>query len=69
MYDVSAHTFLNRWKFVLNGVITDDGSMKKDDREKALTKIRESSTTRVILISFKAGSTGTLSVIVYRLTC
>lgn len=36
----------------------DDGSMTKPDREEALRKIKTSSSTRVILISFKAGSTG-----------
>ena len=36
----------------------DDGSMNPKDREAALAKIKSSSTTRVILISFKAGSTG-----------
>ncbi|KAJ7481191.1 SNF2 family DNA-dependent ATPase [Mycena galericulata] len=35
-----------------------DGSMKPADRETALTKIKSSKTTHVILISFKAGSTG-----------
>ncbi|KAJ7286231.1 SNF2 family DNA-dependent ATPase [Mycena rebaudengoi] len=35
-----------------------DGSMKPVDREAALTKIKNSQTTKVILISFKAGSTG-----------
>ncbi|KAB5589431.1 SNF2 family DNA-dependent ATPase [Ceratobasidium theobromae] len=35
-----------------------DGSMVPKDREVALDKIRNSSKTRVILISFKAGSTG-----------
>ncbi|KAJ7681794.1 SNF2 family N-terminal domain-containing protein [Mycena rosella] len=35
-----------------------DGSMKPADREAALTKIKASQTTKVILISFKAGSTG-----------
>ncbi|KAJ7461525.1 SNF2 family DNA-dependent ATPase [Mycena latifolia] len=35
-----------------------DGSMKPVDREAALTKIKSSATTKVILISFKAGSTG-----------
>lgn len=35
-----------------------DGSMRPKDREEALRQIRESSTIRVILISFKAGSTG-----------
>lgn len=39
--------------------LTDDGSMIPKDREAALEKIKTSSTTRVILISFKAGSTGT----------
>ena len=37
---------------------TDDGSMNPKDREASLAKIKSSSTTRVILISFKAGSTG-----------
>ena len=36
----------------------DDGSMVPKDREASLAKIKSSSTTRVILISFKAGSTG-----------
>ncbi|KAF7295554.1 hypothetical protein MIND_01095400 [Mycena indigotica] len=35
-----------------------DGSMKPVDREAALTKIKTSLSTKVILISFKAGSTG-----------
>ncbi|KAF8635554.1 hypothetical protein AX15_000207 [Amanita polypyramis BW_CC] len=35
-----------------------DGSMKPPDREAALTKIKGNPSTRVILISFKAGSTG-----------
>ncbi|KAL5639611.1 hypothetical protein ACGC1H_006279 [Rhizoctonia solani] len=35
-----------------------DGSMVPKDREVALDKIRNSSKTKVILISFKAGSTG-----------
>ncbi|BEJ17181.1 hypothetical protein CspHIS471_0605820 [Cutaneotrichosporon sp. HIS471] len=35
-----------------------DGSMKPDQREAVLHTIRTSRTTRVILISFKAGSTG-----------
>ena len=38
--------------------IVDDGSMPKDKREASLEKIRNSKTTRCILISFKAGSTG-----------
>jgi hypothetical protein len=32
--------------------------MSKDKREASLEKIRSSKSTRVILISFKAGSTG-----------
>lgn len=32
--------------------------MTKPDREEALRKIKASRSTRVILISFKAGSTG-----------
>ncbi|KAJ7749566.1 SNF2 family DNA-dependent ATPase [Mycena maculata] len=35
-----------------------DGSMKPPDREAALAKIKTSGNTKVILISFKAGSTG-----------
>ncbi|KAJ6618869.1 SNF2 family N-terminal domain-containing protein [Mycena sp. CBHHK59/15] len=35
-----------------------DGSMKPVDREAALAKIKNSQNTKVILISFKAGSTG-----------
>ncbi|KAL4076720.1 SNF2 family N-terminal domain-containing protein [Scleroderma yunnanense] len=35
-----------------------DGSMPKDKREASLEKIRNSKSTRCILISFKAGSTG-----------
>ncbi|KAF7982840.1 hypothetical protein HWV62_25802 [Athelia sp. TMB] len=35
-----------------------DGSMSKDHREASLEKIRSSKNVRVILISFKAGSTG-----------
>ena len=36
----------------------DDGSMNPRDREASLNKIKTSASTRVILISFKAGSTG-----------
>lgn len=39
-------------------VSKDDGSMNKVKRDEALQIIRTSKTTRVILISFKAGSTG-----------
>lgn len=35
-----------------------DGTMQKDKREASLEKIRNSKSTRCILISFKAGSTG-----------
>ncbi|KAH8112239.1 P-loop containing nucleoside triphosphate hydrolase protein [Phellopilus nigrolimitatus] len=35
-----------------------DGSMRKDQREESLAEIRNSKTTKIILISFKAGSTG-----------
>ena len=38
--------------------LADDGSMKKDHREESLAKIRTDKKTKVILISFKAGSTG-----------
>lgn len=53
----------------------DDGSMSKDKREASLEKIRNSRTTRCILISFKAGSTGEshdslcLPLSFYRLCC
>lgn len=43
------------------GENVDDGSMTKDKREASLEKIRSSKSTRCILISFKAGSTGTSS--------
>ena len=46
--------FLSRW----SDFLPDDGSMTPKDREASLSKIRTSSSTRVILISFKAGSTG-----------
>ena len=36
----------------------DDGSMKPQDRDAALAKIKKSVNVKVILISFKAGSTG-----------
>ena len=49
---------LLRGSFLIDTFI-DDGSMRKDAREAALNKIKSSSATRVILISFKAGSTGT----------
>lgn len=42
---------------------TDDGSMSKVDREASLSEIKTSDTTRCILISFKAGSTGRCSVV------
>lgn len=37
---------------------SDDGSMRNDHRQESLAKIRDDPKTRVILISFKAGSTG-----------
>lgn len=37
---------------------TDDGSMQPVQREAALTKIKEDDNCQVILVSFKAGSTG-----------
>ena len=36
----------------------DNGSMKKEDRDKSLQSIRERKSVKIILISFKAGSTG-----------
>lgn len=41
-----------------NGGTPDDGSMKNDKRQEALERIKTSTTVRLILISFKAGSTG-----------
>ena len=41
--------------------VIDDGSMNKVDREKALETIKNKANIRVILISFKAGSTGMAS--------
>ena len=46
------------FRIVVDEVIVDDGSMSKPERDVALEKIRESKNTNVILISFKAGSTG-----------
>lgn len=39
-------------------VLADDGSMPQPKREEALQMIKGSGSVRVILISFKAGSTG-----------
>lgn len=36
----------------------DDGSMRKDQREESLRRIREEKAVKIILISFKAGNTG-----------
>lgn len=41
----------------------DDGSMRNDKRQESLEKIKTSPDIRVILISFKAGSTGKSSVL------
>jgi hypothetical protein len=38
---------------------TDDGSMRPQDREKALSDIQKRPEVRVILISTKAGNSGT----------
>ena len=38
--------------------VSDDGTMNKVERDAVLHKIKTSRSTRVILISFKAGSTG-----------
>lgn len=43
----------NRYAFVRY-----DGSLRPDERERALERIRSDASTRVILISFKAGNTG-----------
>ena len=39
--------------------------MKPVDREAALEKIKKNPHTKVILISFKAGNTGTFSFLLY----
>jgi len=39
-------------------VSIDDGSMNSQDREKSLEAIKKDDRVKVILISFKAGSTG-----------
>ena len=52
------HFNMGALRLVLNQVLTDDGSMHAKDREVTLNKIKTSSSIRVILISFKAGSTG-----------
>ncbi|CAK5280366.1 unnamed protein product [Mycena citricolor] len=44
--------------FLYEAGTLDDGSMKPVDREAALEKIKKSESVKVILISFKAGSTG-----------
>jgi SNF2 family DNA or RNA helicase len=41
-----------------------DGSMKIEERQESLTKIKESKKVNVILVSFKAGSTGAHLVLV-----
>ena len=48
---------------------TDDGSMKKEDREVSLEKIRNDPTVKVILISFKAGNTGKYISVEYIAVC
>ena len=56
MFDVSFYCIF--FCAISDWVDLDDGSMSPKDREASLAKIKSSSTTRVILISFKAGSTG-----------
>lgn len=43
---------------LLNIAIVDDGSMSKEDREASLKKIKDVPKYKVILVSFRAGSTG-----------
>ena len=40
----------------------DDGSMSRDKREASIQKLNTSTSVRVALISFKAGSTGKLAI-------
>lgn len=47
-----------RCEYALCHAYADDGSMRNDKRVEALDKIRADPAIRVILISFKAGSTG-----------
>ena len=55
MFDVSCSLFcVLQW----TDYLLDDGSMKPPEREAALNKIKTDPRTKVILISFKAGSTG-----------
>lgn len=51
-------TFYWIFRLTSSASLTVDGSMVPKDREVALDKIRNSSKTKAILISFKAGSTG-----------
>lgn len=46
----------------LPSLCVDDGTMSKDERDVVLHKIRTSKSVNVILISFKAGSVGKLSI-------
>jgi len=46
------------WNRQANDIVLDDGSMSPTDREAALAKVKNDLGVRVILISFKAGSTG-----------
>lgn len=43
---------------VLTDSSADDGSMKKDEREKSFDAIREKKPVKTILVSFKAGGIG-----------
>ena len=43
---------------MLTSVAADDGSMDKLKRDESIEKITNNKSTKVILISFKAGSTG-----------
>jgi len=50
-------------------MLADDGQMSKVHREASLEKIRTSKSTRCILISFKAGSTGEFGRKIYINVC
>jgi len=56
MFDVSPLCI--KFKYDELTLWTDDGSMTADTREYNLQRIKSSKSTRLILISFKAGSTG-----------
>lgn len=54
----SHHAVVGLVPLKLNRLIVDDGSMRNEKRQEALETIKTSPSIRVILVSFKAGSTG-----------